>query len=559
MKRCAHCRRTYTDETLNFCLDDGKWLEEIPASEEPATAILTSESPTRVHSTEDAPSSSSTTAAENNAAILKVWTAGVLGVLLIASIGVGAYWFYGNRTSKQIDSIAVMPFVNDGQDPDLEYLSDGMTETLMNSLSQLPGLSVKARSSVFRYKGKATDAQTIGKELGVQAILNGRVVKRNDSITLFLELVDTNTGDRKWGGQYTEPVANLIALQNQIARDVSQKLSAKLSSDDQKKLGKNYTENAEAYQLYLKGRFAWNKRTDRDLQLAAEFFQQAIALDPDYALAYAGLADTYSVDAVAPSTTDPVVRRERLAKGREAALKALSIDNSLAEAHVALGTVLASYDYDFAGAEREYRRAIEINPDYADGRYWYAQLLSRLGRFDEASVEFKRALDLDPLNLTYQANYGGHLAWAGRHDEAIAYLRKTLELDENHGPTIGNLANAYELKGDNAKAVEMRARVRGLAGHGERAALDLAAFANGGWDGYLRYCTSESQSKGQFLYRLATCHLGLGEKDKAIAALNKAYEDREPALARLKVDRRFDPLRDDPRFHELLKKIGFPE
>lgn len=568
MKRCPKCNRVETDGALKYCRVDGASLvnESTNLGSEARTVqpgLDASEVHTSIlpHKT-DADTTTKKFAEPVNKrkgqTQKKTAIAGAMGILLVAAFGIGSYLYFTRGSARQIDSIAVIPFVNESGNAEVDYLSDGLTETMINTLTGLPNLNVKPRSSSFRYKGRESEAKTIGTELNVSAILNGRLVQRGDEITLFLALIDTGTENQIWGKRYTRKLTNLITLHTEMARDVSESLKRKLSGTAEEKLTKNYTENAEAYQLYLKGRFAWNKRTEKDNQRATEFFQQAIALDPEYALAYAGLADSYAGAAVI-ANPDPVLRRERMARGREAALKALSLDNNLAEAHTALGTILTTFDYDFAGAEREYRRAIEINPSYADAHYWYAQLLSRLGRFDEAFSEFKRTLELEPLNLTYQANYGGHLAWAGRREEAITYLQKTLQLDENFAPTLGNLTNTYELKGDYANVVQTRARIFELSGDSESAALGRAAFAKGGWNGYLRYLTSDRRPKYQSLYALAIGHAGLGEKDKAFEALNRSYENRESLLQRLKVDPRLDPLRDDPRFDELLKRMGFPE
>lgn len=578
MKRCPQCHRVETDEALRFCRADGATLivESSDVSDETRTGQI-GDDPSEVHTSilphksqanlNSATGPTTALGSQKNPALIaaqaKPISRGPLVIvvaiaILVGLIAIAVNSYLSKKSGSAIESIAVMPFVNESGNAEVDYLSDGMTETLINTLTKLPNLNVKPRSSAFRYRGRESEAKSIGRELNVNAILNGRLVQQGDEITVFLALIDTGTENQIWGKQYTRKLANLVTLQTEIARDVSDTLKAKLSGADEQKLTKNYTQNAEAYQLYLKGRFSWNKRTEKDIQLATEFFQQAIALDPEYALAYAGLADTYAAVAVI-SNPDPVLRRERVALGRQAALKALSIDNNLPEAHTALGTVLTSFDYDFAGAEREYRRAIEINPDYADGHYWYAQLLSRLARYDEARVEYARTLELEPLNLTYQANYGGYLSWTGRHDEAIAYLQKTLELDESFSPTLGNLANVYELKGDYANAVQTRARQLELTGDAASAALCRNTFAAGGWEAYLRYLTSDRRPKYQSLYALAIAHAHLGEKDKAFIALNKSFDNREALLQRLKVDPRLDPLRNDPRFHELLNKIRFPE
>ena len=476
-----------------------------------------------------------------------------LAILLLAAIGVGL-WFFSNRsaTNRQLDSIAVLPFVNESGSADVEYLSDGMTESLINSLSQLPNLNVKARSSVFRYKGKGAEAQTVGRELNVQAVLNGRVVQRGQDLTLYLELVDAQTGNRMWGDRYDRRQTDLVALQNEIARDVSNKLRVKLSGADEQRLTKNYTENAEAYRLYLKGRYHWNRRTKKDVEKAIEYFDQAIAVDPNYALAYSGLSDAYSVISFGRPS------REKIQKAREAALKALSLDNNLAEAHTAFGRILGAYDHDFAGAEREHRRAIELNPNFVTARFWYAQLLGTQGRWEESSAQFRLALELEPLSLIVNANYGHQLTFTRRYDEAIAHLKKTLELDENFIATHGNLAAAYQLKGDYAASVGALAREREINGEYEVAALMRDSFAKGGWEGFLRYVTEDRRATRTF-YSVAAFHAALGEKDKAFAALNKSYEDREAPLTRLNIDPLLDPLRDDPRFQELLRRVGLPQ
>ena len=277
-------------------------------------------------------------------------------VLLIAVLGTGGYWMFANH-SRQIESIAVLPFVNESGNPDVEYLSDGMTETLIGSLSRLPNLSVKARSSVFRYKGKETKAQQIAKELNVQAILSGRVVQHGDQLTLSLELIDAQTENVIWSEQYNRKQADLINLQTEIAHDVSTKLKTKLSGADQAMMAKMYTANPEAYRLYLQGRFYWNKREEKDFLKAVEYYNQAIALDPNYAMAYAGLADSYAL----LSSFGFMPPAEAIPKARDFAHRAMSLDDTLAGPHTTLAYELLQYDYDLAGAEREFKRAIELN------------------------------------------------------------------------------------------------------------------------------------------------------------------------------------------------------
>jgi len=479
----------------------------------------------------------------------------VLAILLLAALGLG-YWFYNHRATNRtpIESIAVLPFINEGGNADVEYLSDGMTETLISSLSQLPKLNVKARSSVFRYKGKDTNAWTIGRELNVQAILMGRVVQRGEQLTLYLELVDAQTGNRIWGEQYNRKLKDLITLQSDIARDVSQKLKTKFLGPDEQPLAKNYTGNVEAYQLYLKGRFYWNKRTVSDFRRSIEYLQQAIAADPNYALAYAALANSYA----SLSNSNGAPPREVIPKARQAALKALSLDERLVEAHTALGIVLCD-EYDFAGAEREYKHALELNPNDATAHLQYGWLLTFFARHEEALAEDRRALEIEPLSLSINRSYGDHLLYARRYDESIAQLKKTLDLDANFETAHNSLGYAYWMNTNYAESVEEFAKRREAGGSQQLAALVRESFAKGGWAGFLQMRIGEFRTSNTSSYAVAIYRAALGEKDEAFAELNKAYENREFGLELLKVDPRLDPLRSDPRFAELMRKVGLPQ
>jgi serine/threonine protein kinase/tetratricopeptide (TPR) repeat protein len=457
----------------------------------------------------------------------------------------------GNSVAK--NSIAVLPFQNAAGDPNMEYLSDGISESLINSLSQLPNLRVLARSTTFRFKGHDTDPLTIGRQLGVDAVLTGKVVQVGDSLSVQADLVNVADGSQLWGERYSRRPSDLVVLQREIAIDVLNKLRVKLSGIDEQKLAKNYTENADANHLYLKGRFHWNRRTRKDIEKSFEYFQQAIVIDPNYVLAYVGIAEAYMTQQLFPTQT-----HETMSKARENAQKALSLDDNSAEAHTALGRVLAQYDYKFAAAEREYQRAIELNPNYANAHHWYGRLLMILGRWDAAFAEHRRALDLEPLSLIDNTNYANLLINVRRYDEAIAHLQKTLELDENFIATYGNLATAYWLQGNHAESVKSLARTREINGEQEVAALMRESFAKGGWEGYLRYM-SEDPQPAQTAYSRATFYAARGEKDKAFAELNRSYENREAALSSLKVSPLLDPLRSDPRFAELVRKVGLPD
>lgn len=441
MKRCSECRRDYYDDTLLYCLDDGSVLLEGPASgrseppasaggflppDEPLTAILhdtdaAGEALTRtqIHTTTAEPQSKSGDTSEKQSFSANRPAKPLLITLLLAVVVLGG--FFGYRyfitNTKQIETVAVMPFENGTGDPDLEYLSDGMTETLIGTLSRLQQVKVKSRSLVFRYKGKDANAKTIASELGVRALLNGRVTKRGDQLAVNLELVEAETGDVIWSGNYERPQADLVSLQKEIGRDVSSRLES-IASPEQVNAAKNISANSEAYELYLKGRFYWNLRGPDNLQRALTLFEQAVAKDPNYALAYTGIADTYSLLPVYNAMTP----REGMPKAKQAAIKAISLDDSLAEAHTALALVLCTYDYDFAAAEREYKRAIELDPGYGTAHMWYGEMLRYLGRFDEAIRETGTALETDPQSPIMTANHGLSFFNARQFDKAVQLI-----------------------------------------------------------------------------------------------------------------------------------------
>jgi len=579
MKRCPQCCRDYFDETLLYCLDDGGALLEGPAmseresaaagfpvepDDEPVTAILSgsggqidSESATRAQirtTTNDAPETHPHPASSRNTLIL-----GALGLALITALGVGSYLYYGRGFSRQIDSIAVMPFVNESGNAEVEYLSDGMTDTLINSLSQVPNLNVKARSSVFRYKGKETDPKTIAADLSVQAILNGRVVQRGDALTLYLELVDARTGNAIWGDKYDRKTSDLISLQSEIARDVSQKLRARLSGADEQKVKKTYTDNVEAYQLYLKGRYHVSRLTPPEVQKSITYFQSAIDIDPTYALAYAGLSDAYRSLALA-GEMDP---NETLPRSIAAAKKAIEIDDNLAEAHTALGICLFWYDWNWTAAEDQLKRALELDPNSGLAHLYYAHLLSNIGRHTEALMEAKRAREIEPLSPFVSSLEGQFLLHAGRADEALERLRKTSELDPNFYFPYHFAASAYIEKGMYAEALVEARRAKEL-GPDQTVATALTAFALAKLGKHdeaqmiLDELLERSTKRWVPPYQIAFAYQGLGETDKALTYLEKGYQSHDPKMAFLKVEPKWKDLRSHPRFQELIKKMRFP-
>ncbi|MGD9588523.1 MAG: hypothetical protein AB7Q37_04420 [Pyrinomonadaceae bacterium] len=570
MKRCPECRRDYADDTLLYCLEDGTALVQgsVPSPDEPQTAILhetdaQGDAPTRaqIHTTEQtAVLPSGITPVQKTSAFDKRLLLAPVALAVIALGGYFGYRYLGSPTSGQIDSIAVMPFANDSGDPGIEYLSDGMTETLINSLSGITDLQVKARSSVFRYKGKEFKPQTVASELGVQTLLTGRIVQRGDQLILNLELIDPGTENVLWGNRYERKSSELVALQTEITKDVLGQLKSRLSGEDNAKIAGSNTDDSEAYKLYLKGRYYAEKRTGKDLLKSLEFYDQAVAEDPNYALAYTGLAESYGVLSIYGVSTP----KETMPKAREAATKALALNNDLAEAHSALGNVLFRYDYDFEAAERELQRAIELNPKYGFAHNWNAELLSNIGRHDEAIRSIQRALEIDPLSLTFNRVYAFILFYADRFEEAEAQHKKTIELDENYAVTYMDFGNLYEARKDYVKAVEMFTKGLELSGNRERAEELRGAFSKDGWTGYLRKRIelADSNTDAKF-YQDSTikpyCFVGLGQNDKALDELEKIFEMRYTEVVAIKVDPLLDPLREEPRFKELIRKVGFPE
>ncbi len=480
--------------------------------------------------------------------------------ILFAVIGAG-YWVLRNSsaTGKQIESIAVMPFVNESGNPDVEYLSDGMTETLISSLSQLPNLSVKARSSVFFYKGKEITPKKIGEELGVQTVLLGRVVQRGDDLRLSLELVNAQTQNVLWSESYNRKQSDLVSLQLEIGRDVSSKLKSRLSGADVAKVVKKYTDNAEAYQLYLKGKFFWNKRTAESLKQAAELYRQAIEKDPNYALAYSGLAETY----VLFSSYDISPANDSMPQAKAAALSALEIDESLAEAHTALGFYLSCYEWDRSGSEKEFRRAIELKPNYATAHHWFAADLSNVKRFDDSLAEMRLAKELDPLSPIISTNFGDTLVYARRYDDAITDYKRTLLRNPNFDYAHRALGWAYGLSGRYPDAIaETRKAAELNKNPAVKGYLGLWLAKSGRRDEAERLLNElkhESTLSYVQSYTFALIYIGLGNKEEALNWLEKEVASHSENANTLAVTPELDDLRGDPRFKTLLRRMYLPE
>jgi eukaryotic-like serine/threonine-protein kinase len=482
----------------------------------------------------------------------------IAAIGLLVLLGAGG-WFYrsSGRGDETIDSMAVLPFVNASGDPNTEYLSDGITESLINSLSQLPHLRVMSRDSAFMYKGKDTDARAVGLALGVRAVLKGRVMQRADNLEISAELVDTRDDSHIWGQRYSRKAADIFALQGELAKDMTSMLRMRLTGEDEKHMAKSYTANPEAYQDYLKGRYWWNKRTEEGYNKGIEYFQQAIAKDPTYALAYSGLADCYSLLAF----NGNVPPKEDVPRAKEAALKALEIDDTLAEVHNSLGYIKAFYDWDWRGGEREFQRAIELNPSDATAPYMYGLALLNVGRLEEAIAEEKRAVELDPLSLVNNRTLGTAFYVARQADQAIEQERKTLEMDPNFIVARNDLGYAYLQKSMYREGIAEFEKALMISPGDTFALSGLGyAYAVAGRRAEAQKVLDQLNELSKQKYvpgaQIARIYAGLGDKEKAFEWLEKGYEQRSLAFTILKVVPWYDPLRSDPRFTDLLRRMN---
>ena len=469
-------------------------------------------------------------------------------------------------STEHLDSLAILPFSYVSSDPrfmanpDREYLSDGLTESIINNLSQLANLKVIARSSVFRYKGKDLDAQAIGRELNVRAVLVGQVKQEGDELRITVALMDVQGNRSIWGDTYQRKTADIQTVQKEIAGNVSEKLRVKLTGADQTQLARTYTQSGEAYEAYLKGRYHWNKRTDEGFKQATNFFQEAIVKDPTYALAYTGLADCYTLR----SDYGFLAPKEGYALAKGAVTLALKYDESLAEAHTSLASIKAVTDWDWQGAENEYRRAIELNPKYATAHHWYAAQLLLQGRLDQALQEIKTAQQLDPLSLGINKDFAVILLYARDYDKALEQCRKTLEIEPHFGAMFTYIAQIYELQQKYPEAVaELEKAHAADPEDGEITyALGQAYALIGKKDDALKISNELNQPGKQNVYlpkEAAYLYALLGEKEQAVAILQKAEENHYISVAELKMDPRLDELRKDPRVVELLQKIGLSQ
>jgi len=481
----------------------------------------------------------------------------MLTLAALVAVGIGVETLLRASTSRRsIGSLVVLPFSNENVDQSSEYLSDGITESIINSLSQISELKVIARTTAFRYKGRESDPQSVARELKVDGVLTGKVSQQGDSLLVQADLVSAADGTELWGEKYTRKTSDILTVQEEIARQISERLRPKLTGEEERRLSKSYTTNTEAYQLYLKGRYYWNKRTEDSYQKAIDYFHQAIEHDRNYALAYTGLADSYSF----LSSQGIRPPKEVFPLAKDAAERAIELDDSLAEAHTSLAYCKLYYDWDWDGAEREYKRAIDLNPNYAIPHHGYAYYLISTGRTEAGIAEIQKAQDIDPLSLVINTDHGEFYYFARRPDEAITQLKKAIEMEPTFVRAHFLLARAYAQKGQCDEAVAEFQKARSLVNGVEMLGALAQGYASCGRRADSQRVTSDLLEPSQQHYVsphwLAATYAALGETDEAFKWLDKSFEMRFGPLIYLKVNPIWDPLRSDARFAERLRRVG---
>jgi TolB-like protein len=514
MKRCPTCKRTYLDETVSFCREDGSPLVMDSSATNSANTLLFPES----------------------------------------------------RASKRFTqpfedlspSIAVLPFVNMSADPENDYFCDGLAEELLNALAKVDGLKVVARTSAFSFKGKNVDVREIGRLLSVSVILEGSVRKAGDHLRISAQLINAVDGYRLWSERYDRQLADIFSVQDEISLAIVEGLKLKLLGEDRAALFKKYTDNSEAYHLYLKGRYHQNKWTGEGMRKSVEYFEQAIAIDPNYALAHAGLADSYA--SLSAQSAFGLSVTETAPIARAAAIKALEIDNNLAEAHQSLGLVKLNFDWDWTGAEKEFKRALELNPNSAQACHWYSHLLIAMGRFDESLVVSQQGIELNPLDLDMNIHLAWHYFFTRNYDLTLEVARKTVEMDSTFIDAYSFIGWACVQKGQFEEAIDAFQQTRTPREKHEHLAWLGHAYALLGNQSEARRYMAElyDSSKGSYVspYWIALIYLGLNEKDKTFEYLQRALDERNAWLVYLNVNPVFDSLRSDVRFDDLLKRVG---
>jgi|SoiMethySBSTD1v2_1073268.scaffolds.fasta_scaffold64992_3 TolB-like protein/Tfp pilus assembly protein PilF len=514
MKRCSVCSRTYADDTLNFCLEDGTPLE----------SYLTE------YPTEIIPGGLSTAPAPATSQI-------------------------------QANSIAVLPFAHLSSDPDDEYFCDGLAEELLNALARIDGLKVAARTSSFYFKGKDVTISEVGRVLGVETVLEGSVRKSGDRLRVTAQLINASDGYHLWSERYDSEMRDVFDLQDEITTAVIKALKVQLLGKEEEQADqmaalieqlKDHSRDLQAYQLYLRGRYFLNKFTTADALRAVKVFEEALEREPRLALAHAGLADAY----IMLTGMGPMQPHEAMPKAKEFALRAIALDDTLAEAHSSLAMILQEYEFQFAAAESEFLRAIELSPNNPIPHQSYAILLTELGRHEEAAIHFRKLFEVDPLSVVGHWIFSFCLFLARRYDESLAAAERTLELDPNFGVAYLSVAFAYQMKGEYEKSVEAYARSAEVMGYPENAAFVRSRFEDG-WEAFLGAMASDERPMSFSFYIIAVFKAALGDIDGAFAELERSLEKRESHIVMVKCDPRFDALRGDSRFPLLLDRIGF--
>jgi serine/threonine protein kinase/Tfp pilus assembly protein PilF len=484
---------------------------------------------------------------------------GLVIVALVVAAGIMLWRAFPKKEAVSAKSgppsIAVLPFVDDSPEKSHEYLCEGLPNTLINALNAIQNLRVPARTSSFSFVGKGLDIQGIGQKLNVENVLEGSIQVVGNNLRVTASLIKVKDGYQLWNATYDRRLEDVFAIQDEIAQAIVRALKIRLLGEQNKQLVKRYTGNMEAYKLYLEGLYYWNKRTGKDLNKAIELFNQAIEKDANYALAYVGLADSYSLlslyGAARPKDVFP--------RAKAAAIKALEIDETLAEAHNSLAYVYERYDWNWKAAEAEFKRALELNPNYATGHFWYSELLTYTGRFEESIREMKRALELDPVSLVINANMGWVYIMAQQPDQGLAQLHKTLEMDSNFVPAHLMLGIANLAKKNFREAIDEMKKVKELSGDVFMRSLGEAYAAAGKFEeakGILEELKTKSQKQFVSPYGMADIYAAMGDHDKAFELANKAYEERDEGLIFIKIDPNFAPFHSDPRYQALLKKMG---
>jgi TolB-like protein/Flp pilus assembly protein TadD len=564
MKRCPECRRDYHDDTLSYCLADGAELVYGLDSDQQVTAILHEadvavDNPKRQPIGTTAPTAILPSGAVNSSDRSRRWLFAVASL-----VGLVAICFFGYRylsvspKGAATNSIAVLPFANATGDKDMEFLADGIAETLINNFTKIPDLKVAARSTAFRFRGREDEPQLIGRELGVGSVLTGRVMQRAEQLSVQVDLIDARDGSQIWGNRYEGRTSDLVNIQQRIATDVSSQLKLKLTGAQAQQIAKTYTQNPQAYQHYLRGRYHWNKRTASDLDKARREFQSAADLDPGYAMAWVGLGDTYVV--LTEYAGQPTT--ETLPKARGFIQRALEIDNTLGEAYATLG-LISQNSWEWDEADRNFERSIELNPNYPTARHWYAISLRDSGKLDQAQQQISRAYELDPLSPIIGSNVAIMHIVRGEEEKAFAQLNKTLELNPNWYNSYYWLGIANVKFGHKTEAVKsFEKTVELYKSHITLSCLGYAYTAAGREADARRILVEldDMRKKRQASsFYVAAVYSGLGDNDKAFELLEEAYRERDGLLVRVRWFPPFESLRKDARYRDLVQRMNVPE